>query len=278
MDIQSLIADIADRLVRVRGVEAVVLGGSRARGSHRPDSDIDIGIYYGSPEALDLDALQKIATELDDDHRENLLTAPRGWGPWINGGGWLKVRGMAVDILYRDLSRVRTVIDECLHGQVTIDMQPGHPHGFTNAIYLAEIALCRILHDPSGTVAQLKSEVTPYPSSLKRALIDRFLWEADFSVQTGRKSISGLDTSYAAGSCFRAVSCLNQVLFAFNECHFMNEKGAVSLATSLKSVPAGYRKRVDEIFSLISPDQERLKEAFEQLEKLVRETEDLVSG
>ncbi|WP_241154318.1 hypothetical protein [Staphylospora marina] len=124
----------------------------------------------------------------------------------------------------------------------------------------------------------MKSMVTPYPSPLKRALIDRFLREADFSVQTGRKSISGLDTSYAAGSCFRAVSCLNQVLFAFNECHFMNEKGSVFLAASLKSVPAGYRERVDEIFTLISPDKERLKEAFERLEELFRETEDLVSG
>ncbi|WP_241154319.1 nucleotidyltransferase domain-containing protein [Staphylospora marina] len=137
MDIQSLIDDIAKRLVPVRGVEAVVLGGSRARESHRPDSDIDIGIYISSAETLDLDELQKIATELDDDHREQLLTAPGGWGPWINGGGWLKVRGMAVDILYRDLSKVRAVIDECLREQVTIDMQPGHPHGFTNATYLA---------------------------------------------------------------------------------------------------------------------------------------------
>ena len=37
---------IADRLGQIDGVVAVVLGGSRARGTASPDSDIDLGIYY----------------------------------------------------------------------------------------------------------------------------------------------------------------------------------------------------------------------------------------
>ncbi|MEU9507520.1 nucleotidyltransferase domain-containing protein [Micromonospora sp. NPDC048170] len=39
-------ADLADRLCAVGGVVAVALGGSRARGEHRPDSDWDLGLYY----------------------------------------------------------------------------------------------------------------------------------------------------------------------------------------------------------------------------------------
>ncbi|GHJ43991.1 hypothetical protein Cs7R123_13330 [Catellatospora sp. TT07R-123] len=44
------------RLSEVRGVVAVVLGGSRARGEHRPDSDYDYGLYYRGE--LDVDALR----------------------------------------------------------------------------------------------------------------------------------------------------------------------------------------------------------------------------
>ena len=44
MEPQTLITEIAEGLKRVDGVSAVVLGGSRARGTHRPDSDIDVGI------------------------------------------------------------------------------------------------------------------------------------------------------------------------------------------------------------------------------------------
>ncbi|MGH3622693.1 MAG: nucleotidyltransferase domain-containing protein [Sciscionella sp.] len=37
---------VADRLAALPGVQAVSLGGSRAQGTHRPDSDWDLGIYY----------------------------------------------------------------------------------------------------------------------------------------------------------------------------------------------------------------------------------------
>lgn len=37
---------LADTVLEVPGVRAVMLGGSRARGDHTPESDVDLGIYY----------------------------------------------------------------------------------------------------------------------------------------------------------------------------------------------------------------------------------------
>jgi predicted nucleotidyltransferase len=37
---------LAARLAEVPGVVAVTLGGSRASGRHRPESDWDFGLYY----------------------------------------------------------------------------------------------------------------------------------------------------------------------------------------------------------------------------------------
>jgi len=37
---------LAGELARLTGVVAVVLGGSRATGTHGPDSDWDVGVYY----------------------------------------------------------------------------------------------------------------------------------------------------------------------------------------------------------------------------------------
>jgi len=37
---------VADRLAELPAVRAVTLGGSRAEGTHRPDSDWDFSVYY----------------------------------------------------------------------------------------------------------------------------------------------------------------------------------------------------------------------------------------
>ncbi|MGS2647610.1 nucleotidyltransferase domain-containing protein [Streptosporangium sp. LJ11] len=74
---------LAQRLARIPGVVAVVLGGSRARGTHRPDSDIDLGLYYRGD--LDVTALRALAEQETGEQTE--LTAPGGWGPWVDGGG-----------------------------------------------------------------------------------------------------------------------------------------------------------------------------------------------
>jgi len=90
MNVEELIADAVQRLRPVHGVAAIVLGGSRARGAHAPSSDVDLGIYYQPERPLDLAALTRVAAGLDDLRRPDLLTPIGGWGPWINGGGWLR--------------------------------------------------------------------------------------------------------------------------------------------------------------------------------------------
>ena len=103
MDAQELVTTIVEQLQQIKGIEGVVLGGSRARGTHTPQSDIDLGLYYRASDPLDLNALRQLAMELDDSHRHDVITDFGEWGPWINGGGWLKIEGMAVDFLYREV-------------------------------------------------------------------------------------------------------------------------------------------------------------------------------
>ena len=53
---------MTEKLSSLPYIEGIVLGGSRARGTHTEDSDIDIGIY-NNKESLDLTAISQIATE-----------------------------------------------------------------------------------------------------------------------------------------------------------------------------------------------------------------------
>ena len=94
MDVPDCIEALADDLARSGGVQAVVIGGSRATGRHRADSDWDVGVYYRG--AIALDAL---ATRGD-------VHPPGAWGRLMNGGSWLVLEGVRVDVLLRDLDAV----------------------------------------------------------------------------------------------------------------------------------------------------------------------------
>jgi predicted nucleotidyltransferase len=274
---KKMMEEIVQGLANIKGIDAIVLGGSRARGTHNNLSDIDLGIYYSSETDLNIEALGRFCKEIDDENREDLITGIGGWGPWINGGGWLKVQSIPVDILYRDMNKVKLVMNDCLDGNISIDYQPGHPHGFINHMYMAEVALCRPLWDPKEIFVSLISQTVPYSSVLKRAIITKFLWEAHFSLEAAYKSIARQDVSYAAGCCFRAVSCLSQTLFALNEQYWMNEKGSVELIQSFSIRPRDYKTRINEVFSRMSYDKEDLTYSIKQLDQIANEV-DALSG
>src|SRR5919201_529638 len=75
---------LAERLASLPGVVAVTLGGSRAQGTHRPDSDWDFGLYYR--EHLDTDAVRALRWKGE-------VTEPGAWAYPMNGGAWLTIEG-----------------------------------------------------------------------------------------------------------------------------------------------------------------------------------------
>lgn len=257
---------VIERLQPIKKIVAITLGGSRARGSHTQKSDVDLGIYYQPENPPDLMMLNHLACELDDSHRANLITSIGEWGKWINGGGWLQIEGVPVDFLYRDLAQVNCVIDDCHAGQITIDYQPGHPHGFVSSIYMGEVAIGLPLHDPDGVLDALKAKTTPYPIQLKQATVDTFAWEISFSLLIAQKAVARGDLAYAAGCCFRSVACMNQVLFALNEEYLLNEKGAVAFANSFALCPQDYQERVESAFVLLAVEAKSIVDAIATLE------------
>jgi hypothetical protein len=277
MDFDRLINDIVAEIKQVEGVSAVVLGGSRARGTQTEKSDIDLGIYYNPDRPLDLQALNQVATRIDDGHRPQILTQIGGWGPWINGGGWLTVNCIAVDFLYRDLKKISGIINACHKGQVDIFYQPGHPHGFVSSMYLAEIAACKILWESDqGEVSALKELAIPYPAEMKRALIEKFFWEINFSLDIAKKSIARRDVVYASGCCFRSAMCLLHTLFALNEHYWLNEKGAVLLVDAFQLHPDNFRARIESAFSALTNEDQAINSAINILTELSAETAQLV--
>jgi len=217
----------------------------------------------------------KTIARLDDAGPAASVTPIGGWGPWINGGGWLTVGGKRVDLLYRDLDRVRSVIGQCRAGQIERHYQPGHPHAFVSAIYMGEVAYCQRLWDPSAILELLKHQTLPYPQPLRQGLIRTFLWEARFAMENARHGRALDDVAYVAGCCLRSVACLCQVLFAINGTYLLNEKGAVLGTQQLITCPNGFSARVASALQQACNSHTAL--AVRELLLLVGETEALVA-
>lgn len=270
---------IVKLLSDVPGVKAIALGGSRSRDEADEQSDSDIGLYYQA-NMLDLTALEKNLQMLDDGHRENLLNPPGEWGPWINGGAWLTVDQMPVDILLRDIQRVENVVKDCIEGKITIDYQCGHPFGFVNIIYAAEIHYCKPLwQDESAALNQLKTLLYSkgeYSPQMRQALIKKFLWEAQFSMACGRKAAFKGDLNYAMGSMFRAVCSWIEVLYAVNNLYLMNEKGALTRINRLNQKPVDFEEKVKIAYKFFTDGC--AEQAYQILDNLHTEVESLIGG
>jgi hypothetical protein len=243
---------MAAALVRVGGVVAVSLGGSRARGEHRPGSDWDIGVYYREPP--DVPALEALAAELTGGPVP--VAAPGGWGSWVDGGAWLLVRGADVDWILRDLDRVRRVWADCQAGRYEVGYQNGHPLGFWSPSYAGEVALGRVLADPGGELTALRAQTVSYPEPLRAALM-RVTGQAEFTVQQAAKPAARGDVLYVSLCLSRAIGLLVQALFAAGRRWCLNEKGALEVAAALPSAPPAFAGRARALVGSpgVTPDE-----------------------
>lgn len=253
--IAFILDEVVKELKEVSGIEAIVLGGSRARGVYSETSDIDIGVYYN--ECLDFEKINEVAQKLDSEHRNNLISALGSWGPWVNAGGWLRIDGYDVDIILRDANRVEEILQECKNGDISIHYQPGHPHGFFNVMYLGELAIAKLLWKKDARILNLKQEAEHYPEKMKESLIHYADFESEFSIKLAEKSIQNGDSYYISAHLVRAISQMNQLLFALNDSYCLNEKRAVEIIDTLLIHPSKYSSKVHSIFADLGHDSEK---------------------
>ena len=250
-EVDQILTQVVARVSKIDGVLAIVLGGSRARGTADERSDVDLGIYYDVAHPFSIPALGAAAKELDDRHSDNLVTSFGDWGPAVNGGGWLEIRGNHVDFLYREIGAVRAAIEDCVAGRPRSIYQLGHPLGFHIQIYAGEVHVCRPLCDSAGTVAGLKTLVGEYPEKLRTAAVTKHLFDAEFEISIAAKPAERADVMYVAGCLFRAAGFMTLVLYALNRKFFLNEKGAMAESRGFVIKPAGFHGNVASVLGSV---------------------------
>lgn len=223
-------------------------------------------MYYRP--GLDIAALVALAREVGGPDAE--VTAPGVWGPWVDGGAWLSIDGIAVDWIYRDVDRVHASWETAQRGQVDFGFQIGHPLGVPGFAYAGEIALARVLADPTGELGTLHRQTRAYPPALREALVER-LWEADFLLAGAAKVLARADAAYVAGCLFRVVGLCAHALCAHAGRWLVNEKGAVASAGRLPGSPPGFERRAHRLLGHLGTSPAQLRASLDAAQTLVAE-------
>ena len=256
---------MAAELCAVRGVRAVALGGSRARGTHRPDSDVDLGLYIEAD--ADLDAVARVASGWTGSPE---TVAGRGsWGPWVEGGAWLTVDGIPVDLILRDIERVTEQCARAARGELAFHAQPGHPLGFLDVAYAGEVAAGVPLCDPTGLLAELAASVTPYPKALRAAFVAN-LWQVDFLLDGAVKGAKGRDVAYVALCATTVTMLLAHAWHATAGRWVTNEKGLVTGVANLDIGTDGFSAAASAALGAIGRSTEALLATIDAVRALPR--------
>ncbi|GAA4222273.1 putative nucleotidyltransferase [Streptosporangium album] len=235
---------VADQLAALPAVHAVTLGGSRAQGTHTPDSDWDFAVYYrGGFDPADLRAVgwDGEVSEIGD------------WGGGVfNGGAWLTVYGRPVDVHYRDLDVVEHELAEAQQGRFRWEPLMFHLAGVPSYLVVAELAVNQVLR---GTLPH-----PTYPEALRAAAPPEWRGRAALTLQYAKGAYvpRGQATEVAGALATVAMQTAHAVLAARGE-WATNEKRLLQ--------QAGLRG-IDAIVAGLRPEPEALTRAIAEAEKL----------
>ena len=224
-ELPGAVAALCAVLARIKGVEAVAIGGSRAAGTADAESDWDLGVYYRGN--IDLAPLASYGE----------VHPPGSWGRIMNGGAWLNLGGLKVDVLLRDLDIVLHWVAQARQGMYEIEALLGYLAGVPTYSLMAELAVNRTVHGSLPAAGE-------YPGKLAQTGLRRWLHHAEFSLTHAQMRAERGDITGTVGQSAKAVietahalACAGH-LWVINEKNLMEQSGLQDMHTRFIGTPA----------------------------------------
>ncbi len=244
-DDEAFLAQVTERLAELPHVRAVALGGSRAAGTHGPDSDWDFAVYYRgafSPQDVRAIGWPGEVSEIG------------GWGGGVfNGGAWLQIDGRRADVHYRDLDEVEHHLAEAREGRFHIERLLFHLAGVPSYIVVAELAVSQVLH---GALPQPE-----YSEALQRQASKRWRDEARLTLTYARTAHAESGRLAECAGAIATAGCQTaHAIMAARRTWVTNEKTLLDQAglrdldhviTGLTASPAALKAAVDDATKLL---------------------------
>lgn len=205
------------------------------------------------------------------DHTNLVSTDFYELGKGFNGAIFLDTPAGRIEWFYQNTDQVERVIIDAKKGKFEWCFQDQVPYGYFSVMHLAYLKNSIPLYDPDGIIKSIQQEIISYPKPLRKAIINDFLEEANFTCFHGTKYAKSGDI-YATIGCITRILCLlSQVLFALNKIYFSTEKMILEKIMAFSLKPRNYESRIKEILNC-SKKEEKLEPYFEKLKIMINET------
>jgi predicted nucleotidyltransferase len=243
----SLVVDTCRRAPRC---EAVALGGSRARGDHRPDSDWDFAVYYRGE--LDVGFFERLGWP-------GTVYRPFDWGQVMYGGAVFDLDGRHFDIHYRNLDVVEHWTEEAEAGRFEVHILAFHLAGIPSYMLTGELATNRALW---GSLPRPK-----FPDALRSSAPRVWLERAAAELGYARFWAMTANPVGCAGALARVVLQCAHARLAARGIWALNEKRMVQAAglTVLDGVFARLGSSTEELGRAIGAVEEAHREVAREL-------------
>jgi predicted nucleotidyltransferase len=193
--------------------QAVNLGGSRARGDERPDSDWDFAVYYRGD--VDVGYFERLGWP-------GQVYRPFEWGQVMYAGAVFNLDGRHFDIHYRNLDVVEHWSKEAEKGRFDVFQLGFHLAGIPTYMLTGELAISRTLWGelPKPT----------YPMALRKSAPPMWLGRAHRELDYASYWALTENPVSCAGALAKAVMQTAHALLAHRGVWALNEKRMVQWA------------------------------------------------
>jgi Nucleotidyltransferase domain len=273
----SVLKTFTGELAEIPGVLAVVLGGSFARGTARPDSDIDVGFYYSENAPPEIEAVRRCAEQISLPQTPPTVSNYYAWGPWVNGGAWIQTPAGKLDLLYRNIQQVQRVLDESHQGIYQHDYYQQPTFGFISVIYLAEIKCCVPLFDPENLLQRFKRNIESYPPPLQDKLVKDCLTVAEFTLSHAHGFADRGDLFNTLGCLTKIGFALSQTLFALNAEYYFGDKGSLESLDKLANKPQNFSAQLRQILRMPYQNSQDLQRATINMQTLWKQVVEIAA-
>ncbi len=209
----EFLATVVEACRRLPNAEAVALGGSRARGDHRPDSDWDFAVYYRGD--IDVSVFETLGWD-------GRVHRPFEWGHVMYGGAVFDLDGRHFDLHYRNLDVVEHWTREAEQGRFEVHILGFHLAGIPTYMLTGELATNHSLFGMLPT--------PQYPDALQVAAPVRWLERAAGELSYARYWADTANPINCAGALARAVLQCAHARLAHRRVWALNEKRMVEWA------------------------------------------------